>query len=117
LGWPLSGSSVPEEVSFFRTAGGLLSLWGTDALATDAAMPPAAPGFRGVALAINLDSADDVDAAIAEATAAGATTVRPGRKTTWGGYVGYFADPDGHLWEVTHNPFWSMGPDSLPILP
>src|SRR5436309_1898456 len=100
LGWPLSDSSVPGEVSFFRTAGGLLGLWGIDALTTDTALAPAAPGFRGVALAINLDRPEDVDAAITEAVAAGATLVKPGSQADWGGYTGYFSDPDGHVWEV-----------------
>jgi uncharacterized glyoxalase superfamily protein PhnB len=106
-------------VSFFRTAGAPLAVWGRDALRTDAR---AAGGggegaFRGVALAINVASAAAVDAALKKAHECGATIPRPAEPTDWGGYQGYFADPDGHLWEVAHNPFWPLGPDGVPQLP
>ncbi|HEX8630086.1 MAG TPA: VOC family protein [Catenuloplanes sp.] len=118
LGWPLSSASVPEVVSFFRTAGGLLSLFGVDDLAADATVePPTGSGFRGVALAINVDSPDDVDAALATAVQAGGTLVKPAQRASWGGYTGYFADPDGHLWEVAHNAGFPIGPDGRPTLP
>jgi catechol 2,3-dioxygenase-like lactoylglutathione lyase family enzyme len=118
LGWPLSSASVEGEVSFFRTAGGLLGLFGAADLATDAGLPATpAGGFRGVALAINVASPQEVDAALAAAVAAGGTVPQPARTTEWGGYSGYFADPDGHAWEVAHNPFWPLGPDGLPVLP
>jgi len=121
LGWPLSSSSVPGEVSFFRTAGGLLALFGADALAADAMLDTgdaaAVPAFRGVSLAVNVESESEVDAALAAAVAAGGRLVKPPSKTEWGGYNGYFADPDGHLWEVAHNPFWPIGPDGRPVLP
>lgn len=118
LGWPLSSASVPGEVSFFDTAGGLLALWGNAELAADAGLaPPAGDGFRGVSLAANLDTPQEVDAALAAAAAAGGTVVRAARKADWGGYTAYFADPDGHLWEVAHNPFWPIGPDGRPQLP
>jgi catechol 2,3-dioxygenase-like lactoylglutathione lyase family enzyme len=118
LGWPLSPASVPGEVSFFRTAGGLLALYGAAALAEDALQPAEpAPGFRGVALAINLDSPDEVDAALEAAVAAGGTLLKSPRRADWGGYSGYFADPDGHAWEVAHNPGWPIGPDGRPTLP
>jgi predicted lactoylglutathione lyase len=118
LGWPLSTSSVPGQVSFFRTAGGLLALYGVDDLAADARMPAGPTNqFRGVALAINLDGPDDVDAALSAAVAAGGTLLAPAHKADRGGYSGYFADPDGHAWEVAHNPFWPIGPDGRPTLP
>jgi len=118
LGWPLSSASVPGEVSFFKTAGGLLALWREDALAEDAGVPPGPTGGnRGTALAINLDSSEQVDAALVTALTAGAQILKPGHATEWGGYNGYFADPDGHLWEVAHNPFWPIGPDDRPTLP
>jgi predicted lactoylglutathione lyase len=119
LGFELSSASVEGEVSFFRTAGGLLALWGADELRRDAsAETMLAPGtFRGVSLAINVDSAAAVDAALADAVAAGARIVRAAEATEWGGYNGYFADPDGHLWEVAHNPFWPIGADGRPQLP
>jgi catechol 2,3-dioxygenase-like lactoylglutathione lyase family enzyme len=117
LGWPLSSASVPGEVSFFKTAGGLLAIWGDKALADDAGVAPTpGPGHRG-ALAINLDSREQVDSALVMAAAAGARILKPGHETEWGGYNGYFADPDGHLWEVAHNPFGPIGPDDRPTLP
>jgi predicted lactoylglutathione lyase len=118
LGFTLSPGSVEGEVSFFRTAGARLGLFGHDDLAADAHVAAATPdGFRGVALAINVESRAAVDAALTAAAAAGATMPKPGQATEWGGYSGYFADPDGHLWEVAHNPFWPLGPDGLPQLP
>jgi uncharacterized protein len=118
LGWRLSSASVPGDVSFFHTAGGILALWGHDELAADAEVEAEpAPRFRGVALAINVASSDEVDAALAAAAAAGGTVVKPARLVEWGGYSGYFADPEGHLWEVAHNPGWPLGDDGLPILP
>ena len=73
--------------------------------------------FRGVTLAINVEAPDEVDAALAAAAEAGGIVVKPGHRAEWGGYTGYFADPDGHLWEVAHNPGWPLGADGLPILP
>ena len=117
LGWPLSPASVEGDVSFFNTAGGLLALWGRDDLAADTRQSPAAEGFRSTALAMNLDSREQVDAALTNAANAGGTIVRPAEATEWGGYNGYFADPDGHLWEVAHNPDWPIGDDERPQLP
>jgi predicted lactoylglutathione lyase len=118
LDWPLSPASVPGEVSFFRTAGGILALWGAAELAADAgATNPASPGFRGVALAINCESREQVDEALRAAEEAGASILQRARVAEWGGYLGYFADPDGHIWEVTHNPDWPMGEDGRPVLP
>ena len=118
LGFELSSSSVPGEVSFFRTAGGLLGLYGQDDLAADALSDPRTDsGFRGVTLAINVASAEAVDSALAAAAAAGARLAQPGERAEWGGYSGYFADLDGHLWEVAHNPYWEFGADGLPRLP
>jgi hypothetical protein len=117
-GFPLSSASVPGEVSFFRTAGGLLAVWGADALAEDAGVPPGgSDGFRGVSLAVNVASREDVDEAIETARTAGARVLTPPRQTDWGGYNAYFADPDGHAWEVAHNPFWPLGADGVPQLP
>jgi len=118
LGWPLSSASVPGDVSFFKTAGGLLALWNEDVLAEDAGLPGAATADRrSLALAINLESREDVDAALAAAVAAGGRITRPAQATDWGGYNGYFADLDGHLWEAAHNPFWPIGDDGRPTLP
>ena len=120
LGWPLSKASVPGEVSFFDTDGGILAVWGDEELAKDAGLAGAAPGaaaYRGSAYAINLDSPADVDELLALAVQAGGRLTRPALATDWGGYNGYFADPDGHLWEVAHNPHWPIGPHGRPILP
>jgi catechol 2,3-dioxygenase-like lactoylglutathione lyase family enzyme len=117
LGWPLSPASVPGEVSFFATDGGLLGLWGEDALVEDTGLPAPAPGFRGTSLAINLESPAEVDAAFEQVREAGGVVVKAPEPTPWGGYVGYFQDPDGHLWEIAHNPAWPIGPDGRPRLP
>jgi catechol 2,3-dioxygenase-like lactoylglutathione lyase family enzyme len=118
LGWPLSQASVEGEVSFFRTQGAILALWGHDALAADAGVDASTqPAYRGFGLAVNVESPAAVDDLVRRAEAAGARITRPATKTEWGGYNGYFADPDGHLWEVAHNPFWPIGQDGRPQLP
>jgi catechol 2,3-dioxygenase-like lactoylglutathione lyase family enzyme len=117
LGWPLSSSSAEGVVSFFDTKGGLLALFPEDDLAEDAGMTATHSGFRGVALAVNLESPQEVDRAFEQVRAAGGEIVKPPVPTEWGGYSGYFADPDGHLWEVAHNPAWPIGEDGRPQLP
>lgn len=118
LGWGLSPASVPGVVSFFHTAGGLLGLYGEADLAADAASKPVrADGFRGVLLAINVADEAGVDAALDAAVTAGGTLLKPGTRAEWGGYSGYFADPDGHAWEVAHNPGWPLNDAGLPELP
>ena len=118
LGWPLSPASVEGEVSFFPTSGGILGLWGRDNLAADAHLPASPPQpFGGVAHAINLESPEAVAAAIEAAVAAGGTLLKAGEATDWGGFSGYFADPDGHLWEVAHNPFWPLDAEGRVQLP
>ena len=118
LGWPLSSSSVADEVSFFRTAGPILSLYPHDLLAADSrqAPVPIGAGYHGCSLAINVASEAEVDAVLAEAGKAGATILKPAHATDWGGYSGYFADLDGHAFEVAHNPYWPLGADGLPVL-
>lgn len=119
LGFPKSSASVEGDVSFFHTAGGLLAVWGDEDLQQDAgAGDLVQPGtFRAVALAINVDSEQAVDAALAAAEQAGARIVKPAEATDWGGYQGYFTDPDEHHWEVAYNPFWPLGTNGLPRLP
>jgi uncharacterized protein len=119
LGFRRSSASVEGDVSFFHTTGGLLAVWGDDDLQRDVgADEHVQPGtFRGVALAINVDSEEAVDTALAAAEGAGARIVKPAEATEWGGYQGYFTDPDEHHWEVAYNPFWPLGPDGLPQLP
>lgn len=108
LGFPRRDS--PPEVAFFTLDGTWLGLYGRDALAEDATVPAAGQGFAGVALAHNVMSPEQVDAVIQQAAAAGATIVKVPQKVFWGGYSGYFADLDGHLWEVAHNPHFWVGP-------
>ena len=123
LGWRLSPTSVPGLVSFFHTAGGLLSLVATNDIAADAGLAArAAPAnlaaeFRGTMLAINVESPAAVDEALRAVVQAGATLVKAGGAAEWGGYLGYFTDPDGHLWEITHNPAWPLDEAGIPHLP
>ncbi|MDT8895761.1 VOC family protein [Halomonas sp. I1] len=110
LGWPRLES--PPEVAFFTLNGTWLGLYGREALAEDVGVPAGEkPAFGGVSLAHNVASEAEVDVVLARAVDAGASLVKPGQKVFWGGYSGYFADPDGHLWEVAHNPFVWIGPE------
>jgi len=108
LGWQQiedgGGESAPRI--FKVGAGLLLALYEWTLLAEDATLPPHGEGFRGVTLAQCVESADAVDAVMADAGEAGAMILKPAAPTFWGGYGGYFADPDGHVWEIAHNPWW-----------
>lgn len=111
LGWKAMATST-GDVTFFKGKGIVLGLYGHDALAEDAGIksgPP--PAFRGISLAYNSRSEDEVDASFNHAVACGAQPVKKPEKVFWGGYSGYFADPDGHLWEVAHNPFAPLDDD------
>ena len=115
LGW--QGQEV-EETVFFRAGGIVLVLWGRDKLALDAGVTEAdGGGFGGVVLAHNVRSAVEVDLVVAAAEAAGATVTQPPRETFYGGYAGCFSDPDGHVWEIAHNPGFTMGEDGSLTLP
>ena len=103
-----------EEVAFFALNSAWLGLYGWDALAQDAGVPTREPGFGGFTLAHNMPSEDEVDAVLNTAVEAGAALIKPAQKVFWGGYSGYFADPDGHLWEVAYNPFQWIGPEDAP---
>lgn len=108
LGWERTSSSS-DEICWFRTSGPYVGLFGRDALAQDAQLPPAPPApFSGVTLAINVEGEEAVLAALEEAVAAGGRIIKPARKAEWGGFSGYFADPDGHAWEVAFNPFFPI---------
>jgi catechol 2,3-dioxygenase-like lactoylglutathione lyase family enzyme len=115
LGWQRANQH--DEVVFYQAGGMVLALWGRDALAQDARVPSAGSGFRGIALAYNTRDKAEVDSVLAEAAAAGGRIVRPAQDAVWGGYTGYFADPDGHLWEVAWNPDWEVAPDGSIRLP
>src|SRR5512132_4077985 len=113
LGWH-AGLDV-EETVFFQAGDLVLTLWGRDKLAADSGVEDGG-GWGGVTLAHNVRSPDEVDAVLAEAGAAGATIARSGAPTFWGGYSGVFIDPDGHPWEVAHNPGWTVHEDGWTTL-
>jgi uncharacterized protein len=104
LGWIASPASQ-DSIVFFDLNGVVLGLFGRKALAEDAGVPDGAAGFSAVTLACNQRSEAEVDAVMREAEAAGAVILTPAEKVFWGGYRGYFTDPDGHIWEIAHNPF------------
>ena len=104
-GLGLPRNEGPEDIAFFNMGGVILSVYPRDKLAEDIGVSPEGSGFSGVTLAHNVASPEAVDALLQEAVAAGAKLIKPGQKVFWGGYSGYFADPDGHYWEVAHNPF------------
>jgi uncharacterized protein len=109
LGWK-TGAEPGDDVVFFQAGCMVLALWARDQLAEDSGVEDTG-GWGGVTLAYNTRSPQEVDAVIAEAEAAGATIARPGAETFWGGYSGVFIDPDGHPWEVAHNPNWTIEED------
>jgi uncharacterized protein len=109
LGWK-TGAEPNDDVVFFQAGGLVVSLWSRESLAEDSAVADSG-GWGAITLAHNVGSPDEVDAVIAEAEAAGATIGRPGAETFWGGYSGVFIDPDGHPWEVAHNPHWTLEED------
>jgi catechol 2,3-dioxygenase-like lactoylglutathione lyase family enzyme len=109
LGWKRGNDGA--DVAFYQVPGGVFALWSRASLAADAGVADSGAAFSGVALAYNARSRGEVDAVLAEAGGAGAEIVKPAHDTFWGGYSGYFADLDGHLWEVAHNPFWTIAED------
>jgi catechol 2,3-dioxygenase-like lactoylglutathione lyase family enzyme len=116
LGWKASGASV-EGTVFFQLGGMVLSLFGRDALAEDAGLSSHGSGFGGITLAQNVSSEEAVDQLLAEAERAGARILKPAQRAFWGGYTGYFADPDGHPWEIAWNPGFTLEPNGRLRLP
>jgi len=108
LGWSSTGAG--EGVVFFQAGGMVVGLWSREALAEDSGVDDGG-GWGGVTLAHNVNSPAAVDAVIEEARAAGARIAREPAETFWGGYSGVFLDPDGHPWEVAHNPGWTLTGD------
>ena len=109
LGWK-TAEELPE-VRFYRLKGQMLGLIGRDALARDQGRSGDELGTGAMTLAQNHGSKAEVDAAFAAAVSAGATVLKHPENAYWGGYSGYFADPDGHVWEIAHNPFWPLDSD------
>jgi len=115
LGWT-TRAEPDDDVVFFQTGGMIVALWGRAQLAEDSVVSDPG-GWGGMTLAHNVRSPAEVDAVLAEAEAAGAAIPRAGAATFWGGYSGIFVDPDGHPWEVAHNPHWTIADDGSVILP
>jgi catechol 2,3-dioxygenase-like lactoylglutathione lyase family enzyme len=115
LGWTPT-KVIDEDVAFIQLGGLGLALWGRDKLAADSVAQDAG-GFGGVTLAHNVASREAVDAALEVVRAAGGTIAREPAPTEWGGYSAIFHDPDGHPWEVAHNPFWRLRHDGTIFIP
>jgi len=117
LGWERASSSIEGVICWFRTGGSWLGLFGRADLAEDAGVPATADrGFSGITLAINLEREEDVHVVLEEAAAAGGTVVKPATEAVFGS-SGYFADPDGHLWEVAYNPGFPIDADGRIAIP
>ena len=108
MGFPRMES--PPEVAFFTLDGTWLGLYGRESLAEDATVSAEGQGFESFTLSHNVGSEEEVDEVVAQAVDAGAALVKQPQTVFWGGYSGYFKDPDGHLWEVAHNPLFWVGP-------
>ena len=115
LGWRRSSASQ-DSITFFQLEGSVLGLYEWNSLADDASVGADGSGFRGVTCALNVHSADEVDVVYAEWVAAGGRGVRTPHEAFWGGYSGYVADLDGHLWEIAHNPYATIGADGRLVL-
>ncbi|MEJ6396336.1 VOC family protein [Yoonia sp. 208BN28-4] len=116
MGW-VPRDEVPGKVIFYQIAGSVFGLFPHDELAKDQGREGATLGTGAITLAHNHRSEAEVDAAYTKAIAAGATALKAPEKTFWGGYAGYYADPDGHPWEVAFNPFWDLDDEGRQILP
>lgn len=114
LGW--KRSNADKDIVFFQINGAVLALFPRGQLAADALVPNEGSGFRGMTLAYCARSREEVDAVLAEAEKAGARILKPAQNVFWGGYSGYFADPDGHLWEVAWNPHWTLSEEGNVLL-
>ena len=123
LGWEPGPS--PDHIVFFQTGGMVVALWERMALAVDSGIdiddedddtPGSGEGWGGKVLGLNVGSSAEVDEQMKDAEAAGATILRPSCSRYWGGYSGVFADPDGHVWEIAHNPYWTVAEDGSTLL-
>jgi hypothetical protein len=109
IGWT-DAVAPDDEVVFFQAGGMVFAIWDRAKLAEDSCMQDGG-GWGGITVAYNVRSPEEVDAVLAEAWAAGGTVAREGTRTPWGGYSGIFVDPEGHPWEVAHNPAWTINDD------
>lgn len=116
LGWTPK-DEVPGQVVFYQLHASVLGLFGLKSLAADQGRPDAHLGTGAITLAQNFATEAEVDAAYAKALSVGATPLKAPEKVFWGGYSGYYADPDNHVWEVAFNPFWELDADGKQILP
>jgi len=114
MGWH-TRAAADDDVVFFQTGCMIVALWSRAELAADSAVEDGG-GWGGITLAYNVSSSREVDGVIEEARAAGATIGREPATTFWGGYSGVFLDPDGHPWEIAHNPHWTVGADGSTML-
>jgi uncharacterized protein len=110
IGWR-TNAAPDDDVVFFQAGGMIVALWGRDQLAEDTGVEDDGAGWDGITLAYNTRSPEEVDAVVQEVAGAGGIVLRPGAETFWGGYSGSFADPEGHPWEVAHNPHWTLAED------
>ena len=115
LGWE-TGAGPDDDVVFFQTGATVLALWDRARLAEDSCVEDSG-GWGGVTSALNLGSPEEVDGVIEEARGAGAVIGREPAETFWGGYSAVFIDPEGHPWEIAHNPRWTLTPDGGVTLP
>lgn len=116
LGWKKSSASH-SDIAFFPLGGIVLSLYPRKLLANDATVNEAGAGFSGITISYNAKSEKEVDQVLKQVEKLGATIIKAAEKVFWGGYTGYFKDPDGHLFEVAHNPFWEFDSNDNVILP
>jgi catechol 2,3-dioxygenase-like lactoylglutathione lyase family enzyme len=106
LGW--TKGNPEQEVAFYQLNGLVLAIWARADLAADARIADSGASFSGISIAFNTRTRDEVDEVLAQAAAAGGAITKPAEEQVWGGYSGYFTDPDGHLWEVAFNPAWPI---------
>lgn len=116
LGWR-SANPGNAAIAFYQIGPLVFGLVPKSEIVREANLQDAGPGYGGISLAHNVATHAEVDALLAEADAAGGAIMKPAEKAEWGGYSGYFADPDGHLWEVAHNPHWTLAEDGGVLLP
>jgi uncharacterized protein len=116
LGWRASSISN-EHLAAFQTTGIVFCLYPKTLLAEDATVSSMAEGYQSITLAYNVANKEEVQKILQQAVDAGARLIKPAQDVFWGGYSGYFSDPDGHLWEVAWNPHWPLKSDGLLTLP